>query len=564
MASQGTTSNQIVGPSGSATGGQQQNQWNQYHQAIAAALVSGSLGDSLKSPLPLPPPQDPHQTLKSHQFATANTITNDNQSILRSQQNLLAHLISLISGNVHHNNLNLNNNNPPPPPTQTTTATTTTQSASPLGCHRFNPTRQTATTFSNVQPTIAPRLKSVTNQMAHTYHHAKQNDTTTTSNHRTACRNLQQQQQRQPSESPVSVINSTAYWRLLESLFAMNDKPEDDAIELIAQRINSTGAEVATWFKARREAERSLYNSLSSTMLMSSDDNVEDNDDDATAAAADNDVADVHHEDQQQYFDGNLLANCHGEDLTMTQKNSAKLQASNHHHHNHHHDQLNRIHGNQFQQQLLARQNNTTNNLLESFYAAQPFLTNMLHDTTTNKLPPFNIESPNSLTTPANSAYKAQPPAVPSSTLLAKLNAVTSRPNYHVLAAELDQRIIDLLEAFYAINDNPEPSAIEMIAKRINTTVEAIGDWFDEKRLKTNPHAGPRSPPAKKREGGRVVTFSEYQRSLLEAIFDENNYLHPQEYEELSNLIQVPSRNIKIWFKNRRSKQRLSGRIATP
>lgn len=153
---------------------------------------------------------------------------------------------------------------------------------------------------------------------------------------------------------------------------------------------------------------------------------------------------------------------------------------------------------------------------------------------------------------------------MPSSTLLAKLTAATSRPNALFMTTKLDQTMIEFLEAIYAINDNPEPAAIDMLSKRLNTTSEAISDWFEETRIKLNPSAGPRSPPAKKRQGGRVVTFSEYQRSLLEAIFEENNYLHPQEYEELSNLIQVPSRNIKIWFKNRRSKQRLSGRVNTP
>lgn len=154
-----------------------------------------------------------------------------------------------------------------------------------------------------------------------------------------------------------------------------------------------------------------------------------------------------------------------------------------------------------------------------------------------------------------------KPPTVPSSSLLAKLSSVTARQNPNVIATKLDYRMLDFMEALYCINDNPEPAAIEMIARRLNVSVDIISDWFDQKRLKLNPQAGPRSPPAKKRAGGRVVTFSEYQRSLLEAIFDENNYLHPQEYEELSNLIQVPSRNIKIWFKNRRSKQRLSGRV---
>lgn len=237
--------------------------------------------------------------------------------------------------------------------------------------------------------------------------------------------------------------------RLLTSLYDMNDEPDDDAIKLIAERINSTFSDVANYFYKRREAERNSVSSLSSVDW-------------------------------------------------STNSNKPAIPPNN-----------------------------------------VPCIS------------PFESE-------------KSHPPSAPSSTLLAKLTAVTSRPNAHITAKQLDQKMVELLEAFYIINDNPEPSAIEMIAKRINSSIDLVADWFDSKRAELNPHAGPRSPPAKKREGGRVVTFSEYQRSLLEAIFDENNYLHPQEYEELSNLIQVPARNIKIWFKNRRSKQRLSGRITTP
>lgn len=212
------------------------------------------------------------------------------------------------------------------------------------------------------------------------------------------------------------------------------------------------------------------------------------------------------------------------------------------------------------QQQLPAHHNHHHNNLINA-------------NTSVNHLSLHNHHSP----APNHHAatYKAQQPSTPSSTLLAKLSSVTSRPpSLHsgssASAKQLDPKVVDLLEAFHKINDNPEPAAIEMIAKRINVNASTIANWFDTKRLKLNPKAtincadALRGPPAKKRAGGRVVTFSEYQRSLLEAIFDENNYLHPQEYEELSNLIQVPSRNIKIWFKNRRSKQRLSDRITTP
>lgn len=250
----------------------------------------------------------------------------------------------------------------------------------------------------------------------------------------------------------------------------MNNEPEDDAIELIAERLNSTKADVANWFALRRAVGKSPHQISAQTPAPA---------------------------------------------LNMISP----------------------------QPQIALDTLNTFNTSPLSFTPSPLALT----------------PSPLALT-----PSKAQPPAIPSSTLLSKLNAVTARLDPNVITYELDARMIDLLNALYAINDNPEPAAIEMIARRINVPAQKIGDWFDKKRLEVNPLAGPRSPPVKKREGGRVVTFSEYQRSLLEAIFDENNYLHPQEYEELSNLIQVPSRNIKIWFKNRRSKQRLSGRSATP
>lgn len=276
-------------------------------------------------------------------------------------------------------------------------------------------------------------------------------------------------------QAALTVINSSKISSLLESLYAMNNEPEEDAIELIAERVNSTKADIANWFALRRAVGKGAHQMGAAQQQG------------AAAAAA------AHQLEPQPQIALDTLNSFAGSPLGLT----------------------------------------------PSPLALTP--------------------SPLALT-----PQKAHPPAVPSSSLLSKLNAVTARLDPNVISYQLDDTMIDLLNALYAINDNPEPAAIEMIARRINVPAQKIADWFDKKRLEINPLAGPRSPPVKKREGGRVVTFSEYQRSLLEAIFDENNYLHPQEYEELSNLIQVPSRNIKIWFKNRRSKQRLSGRSATP
>mgnify|MGYP003729653517 CR=1 FL=1 len=397
----------------------------------------------------------------------------------------------------------------------------------------------------------------------------------------------------------------------------MNDEPEDEAVELIAQRVNSNSVSVANWFRMRREAERRIYSSTAQSKLQTKTSNASNQscsisplEDDrgphssllnysikSSATNGNNSVAINASNLENQIFNySNLqqsilesVLGAAGNNNVIGMQNDIKSMAQNQSENESHTGNLEDLDngedvedeyfneanaqligedltdpkslrkGNHLDLQLL---NQAANNDLINFYTSNPFLT-LINSNGNNKssVLPTTSDSPISM---AASTYKAQPPTVPSSTLLAKLNAVTSRPNAHISANNLDQKITDLLEAFYAINDNPEPAAIEMIAKRINMSTEAIGDWFDNKRMKTNPHAGPRSPPAKKREGGRVVTFSEYQRSLLEAIFDENNYLHPQEYEELSNLIQVPSRNIKIWFKNRRSKQRLSGRINTP
>lgn len=270
---------------------------------------------------------------------------------------------------------------------------------------------------------------------------------------------------------------------LLESLFNMNNNPDEEAMELIAQKVNSTRADVANWFLLRRAID------VQEPINYSAPDKYAGHDQPELGLGA-----------RHAKADGKRSCS----PIALTNPNKA---ASNN--------------------------NNTTTNLNHHNALAQ---------------------------------HQQAAPGVPSSTLLAKLNAVTARltnANY-TNHNQLDTKMIDLLNALYKVNDNPEPAAIEMIARRVNVDADKIANWFDKKRLELNPLAGPRSPPVKKREGGRVVTFSEYQRSLLEAIFDENNYLHPQEYEELSNLIQVPSRNIKIWFKNRRSKQRLSGRSTTP
>lgn len=373
--------------------------------------------------------------------------------------------------------------------------------------------------------------------------------------------------------------NTTA---VLETIYASNDDPGQNAIDYLARELNLSSVDLANWFQAKRNdlsndhsdsqfadcippqvdntnsfkhhniPETIDYNKIQQSILETilatncglytapdndAPNNIAHSENGSrpdTFDESDDDVNDAPGDDDENKFMANKpIEEPINSDLNMSKLHNIDVLGA-----------LNQVNLNSVNGVLDLQ---SPNALLSLINAAKPLNTSFTPQTMDGSLQTVH--------------YKGQPPSAPSSSLLAKLTAVTSRGS---ACSDLDQKVDDLLNAFYAINDNPEPSAIEMIARRIGTTSERISDWFDNKRLELNPQAGPRIPPVKKREGGRVVTFSEYQRSLLEAIFDENNYLHPQEYEELSNLIQVPSRNIKIWFKNRRSKQRLSGRLAAP
>lgn len=404
--------------------------------------------------------QHTQQQLQQQQFlaqAATNLINgvNNNANVNQTNNNNISNASSTMN-NSTSNSTNNNNSNEAVAALLARLATSLINNILPYNvptsiinqpCNTINAHSNAINSTANIHSIAATNLS---NSNIINGHHNNQH------HHQQQLHHLQQQQQHLNHLTNLnqwqSNFDSTSL-RLLSSLYEMNDEPDDDAIKMIAERINSSFNSVANYFHKRREADRNSLKILSSSGL--------------------------------DWNNSNSLTGIGTQNITCLSPNA------------------------------------------------------------------FENEKPH-------------PPSAPSSTLLAKLTAVTSRPNAHIMARQLDPKMIDLLEAFYTINDNPEPSAIEMIAKRINSSVDLVSDWFDNKRAKLNPHSGPRTPPAKKREGGRVVTFSEYQRSLLEAIFDENNYLHPQEYEELSNLIQVPARNIKIWFKNRRSKQRLSGRITTP
>uniref|UniRef100_A0A6G1S3H3 Double homeobox protein 1 n=1 Tax=Aceria tosichella TaxID=561515 RepID=A0A6G1S3H3_9ACAR len=357
----------------------------------------------------------------------------------------------------------------------------------------------------------------------------------------------------------LAAITQHQQLSLLETLFSINQEPSAEAIELIAQRVNSTSQNVASWFHARREQHQVQQVAAA-----------------AAAAAASVGTANNHL--------SNLVLNNLILDQQQLQQHLQQQQSA--------------------ASACLPNTNGSSSANISQYYYDYP-ISNASSSPTIQpqiQLAALNATQRNSADSPPSHLqnnshlhhhHHHQDTSPASSSILAKLTAVTSslagaqsgggnggvgnvgvgNPSLnhhhnhqnHVLASggnnnnKLDSRMIDLLEALYSINDNPEMGAIEMISKRVDVPCHLISDWFDKKRMKLNPFAGPRSPPVnKKREGGRVVTFSEYQRSLLEAIFNENNYLHPQEYEELSKLIQVPSRNIKIWFKNRRSKQRLS------
>lgn len=98
--------------------------------------------------------------------------------------------------------------------------------------------------------------------------------------------------------------------------------------------------------------------------------------------------------------------------------------------------------------------------------------------------------------------------------------------------------------------------------------LRSFGPWLDYiegelslgRELLFMAHDDP-TRTARRREG-RVFTFSEYQRTILENCFSESQYLTPEQFDELSRTIRVPNKSLKTWFKNRRSKQRSQSKVS--
>ena len=52
------------------------------------------------------------------------------------------------------------------------------------------------------------------------------------------------------------------------------------------------------------------------------------------------------------------------------------------------------------------------------------------------------------------------------------------------------------------------------------------------------------------------IPFTPFQQSNLESKFKKDHYLTPDAVKELSMLLDLPEQRIKIWFQNRRARER--------
>ena len=66
------------------------------------------------------------------------------------------------------------------------------------------------------------------------------------------------------------------------------------------------------------------------------------------------------------------------------------------------------------------------------------------------------------------------------------------------------------------------------------------------------------SSPANLTDNGKKVrtTFTDYQKNMLDVYFRKNPYPDPSETEELSQQLVLPENVIKVWFQNKRSRDK--------
>lgn len=140
-----------------------------------------------------------------------------------------------------------------------------------------------------------------------------------------------------------------------------------------------------------------------------------------------------------------------------------------------------------------------------------------------------------------------------------------------------------ILRQYFDINNSPNEEQIQEMANKSGLPHKVIKHWFrntlfkERQRNKDSPYnfnippittledvkvdSRPSSPELLRQEhsGGRRSSrtrFSDYQLRVLQDFFDANAYPKDDEFEQLSSLLNLPTRVIVVWFQNSRQKAR--------
>ncbi|XP_029464142.1 zinc finger homeobox protein 3 isoform X2 [Rhinatrema bivittatum] len=140
-----------------------------------------------------------------------------------------------------------------------------------------------------------------------------------------------------------------------------------------------------------------------------------------------------------------------------------------------------------------------------------------------------------------------------------------------------------VLRQYFDINNSPSEEHIKEMADKSGLPQKVIKHWFrntlfkERQRNKDSPYnfsnppitsleelkidSKPPSPEPQKHEywGSKRSSrtrFTDYQLRVLQDFFDANAYPKDDEFEQLSNLLNLPTRVIVVWFQNARQKAR--------
>uniref|UniRef100_A0ACB8EBG7 Zinc finger homeobox protein 3 n=2 Tax=Sphaerodactylus townsendi TaxID=933632 RepID=A0ACB8EBG7_9SAUR len=142
---------------------------------------------------------------------------------------------------------------------------------------------------------------------------------------------------------------------------------------------------------------------------------------------------------------------------------------------------------------------------------------------------------------------------------------------------------LHVLRQYFDINNSPSEEQVKEMADKSGLPQKVIKHWFrntlfkERQRNKDSPYnfsnppitsledlkvdPQPPSPEPQRHEywGSKRSSrtrFTDYQLRVLQDFFDANAYPKDDEFEQLSNLLNLPTRVIVVWFQNARQKAR--------